>query len=136
MLASAAFSGLRAGVEVPGVVDRPQLVGRDELLQARERRDVFVVALFGRRAPGSAVAAAEPVGRRSPAVGPRHIDAVPMRHAVAVPAREETVSTVAFCQCRSARMSRYLASTSGGGRPSLPLAQMNADAWVAQHLDL
>ena len=47
---------VRAGVEVPRVVDRPQLVGRDELLQARERRDVFVVALLGGRAAGRAVA--------------------------------------------------------------------------------
>src|SRR3954465_7627775 len=37
-------------------------------------------------------------------------------------ATNETVSTVAFGQCRSERMAWYSASTAGGGFPSLPLA--------------
>ncbi len=65
-------------MEEPGVVDGPELVGRNELLQARERRDLFVVALFGGRPAGGGVTPGEPVARRSPAVRARHLDAVPV----------------------------------------------------------
>ena len=67
----------RARMEEPGLVDRPEFVRRDEPAQARERRDVFVVALFSRGTAGRAVPAAEPVGRRAPAVRARHLDSVP-----------------------------------------------------------
>src|SRR3954453_701541 len=69
---------VRAGVEVPGVVDRPELVGRDELLQAREGRDALVVALLSGRTAGGGVAPRKPVARRSPAVRARHLNAVPV----------------------------------------------------------
>src|SRR3954468_9514055 len=66
---------VRTGMEVPGVVDRPELVRWNELLEARERRDLFVVTLFGGRPTGGGVTAGEPVARWSPAVRPRHLDA-------------------------------------------------------------
>ena len=43
-------------MEVPRVVDRPELFGRDELLQAREGRDALVVALLSGRTAGGGVA--------------------------------------------------------------------------------
>ena len=71
------IAGIRSGVEGPGVVDGPQLVGRDELGEARIGRDVFVVALLGRGASSCAIATGEPVRRRPPGIGPGHLDAVP-----------------------------------------------------------
>src|SRR6185295_7139543 len=49
------------------------------------------------------------------------------RSPLASRAKDETVSTVAFCQCESSRIAWYFARTSAGGLPSLPLAQMNTD---------
>ena len=72
------------GVEEPGVVDRPEPVGGDEPPQAGIRRDVFVVALFGRGSAGRGVTAAEPVRRRAPGVGAGHPYSVPERVAVAI----------------------------------------------------
>ena len=65
------------------------------------------------------------------------MDAVPVALAPSRPcASEETVSTVAFCQCESSRIAWYFARTSAGGLPSLPLAQRNTDGWDAKHQDL
>ena len=72
-------------MEVPHIVDRPKFVRRNEFLQARERWNVFVVALFGSAAPRRTVASTEPVRRRPPAIRPSHVDAVPIRHTIAVP---------------------------------------------------
>src|SRR5258707_2298749 len=69
---------IRSGVEVPSIVDGPQFVGRDELLQAGERRDLFVVTLFGGRSAGGGVIPGEPVARWTPAVRTRHLNAVPV----------------------------------------------------------
>ena len=77
MLVSAAFFGFEPAWTNQVSLIGQSLSGGDELLQARERRDVFVVALFGGRAAGGAVASAEPVARRSPTVRARHVDAVP-----------------------------------------------------------
>ena len=49
------------------------------------------------------------------------------RSPLASRANDDTVSTVAFCQCESSRIAWYFASTSAGGLPSLALAQMNTD---------
>ena len=38
---------VRAGVVVPVLVDRPELVGRDEFFQAFQRWNGFVIAFFG-----------------------------------------------------------------------------------------
>ena len=72
------------GVEEPGVVDRPESVSGDESTQARVRRNVFVVALFGRGSAGRGVAAAKPVRRRAPGIRAGHPYAVPQWVAVAV----------------------------------------------------
>src|SRR5258708_10717028 len=52
-----------AGVKIPVLVDRPQLVCRNEFLQALERRNGLVVSLFRRRTPRRTVLVAVPVIR-------------------------------------------------------------------------
>src|SRR5260370_14510088 len=63
-----------AGVKIPVIVWRPKLVGRDELLQAIECRNGFIVALFSRRTACRAILFAEPVIRRAPNVRPNHVN--------------------------------------------------------------
>ena len=64
-----------AGVVVPVLVDRPQLVGRQHLAQALDRRHRRTGAGLGVEAVGpAATGVLQPVARRHPLVGPQHLD--------------------------------------------------------------
>src|SRR5438128_11892850 len=64
-------------MEVPVLIDRPQLFGRNKSLQAFYWRNGFVVSLFGRRTSCRSIFIAEPVIRWSPHVRNRHVNTAP-----------------------------------------------------------
>src|ERR1017187_4364052 len=64
-------------MHVPGVVDWPEFVRWNELLQTLERWDLLVVSLLDDRPAGCRVFCAKPVRRRPPAIRSFHVDAVP-----------------------------------------------------------
>src|SRR3984893_7198961 len=66
-----------AGVKVPVLIDRPQLVGRYEFLETLQRWNGLVVPLFGRRAWGGPVLVAEPIVGRSPHIWACHVNPTP-----------------------------------------------------------
>src|SRR5438128_2236020 len=70
-------SFMRAGVEEPILVDWPELIARDEFLQALERRNNFVVAVFRCGARRCRIAGHEPISRWVPAIDAGHPNAVP-----------------------------------------------------------
>src|SRR5437899_6055902 len=68
---------VRASMEVPVLIDRPQLFGRNKSLQAFYWRNGFVVSLFGRRTSCRSILIAEPVIRWPPHVRTRHVNTAP-----------------------------------------------------------
>src|ERR1039458_8899228 len=77
MFASVDVFPICARMHVPGVVDWPEFVRWNELLQTLERWDLLVVSLLDDRPAGCRVFCAKPVRRRPPAIRSFHVDAVP-----------------------------------------------------------
>src|ERR1700716_94474 len=77
-------SRVGAGMEIPGVVNGPKLIGWNELLQAFVRGYVLIIALLRAGSACSSVAPAEPVGWRPPTVRALHVNAVPLTLAASV----------------------------------------------------
>ena len=116
-------------MEKPRLVDRPELIGGNEFLQALQGGDTVRCRPARRQDPrdGTYFPLNQYVGGRQ-LYGPSMIMPSQMRSPLASLAKDETVSTIAFCQCNSERILWYSLRTGSGGRPSLPLAQMNTDA--------
>src|SRR5215471_3750161 len=66
-----------ARVKVPVIIRWPKLVGRDELLQAVNWRQGFIVAFLRRRAARRAISIAEPIIRWAPDIGTEHVNTAP-----------------------------------------------------------
>src|ERR1035437_7756009 len=64
-------------MHIPGVINRPKLIGWNEFLKAFQRWNVLVVALLDVGAHRSGIFSAEPVVGGAPAIGSFHADAVP-----------------------------------------------------------
>src|SRR5439155_16270153 len=68
---------VRASMEVPVLIDRPQLFGRNKFLKAFHRRNRFVISFFSRRSSCWSIVVAEPVIRWPPHVRTRHVNTAP-----------------------------------------------------------
>ena len=66
-----------SGMHEPGVVDRPQLVGRNELLETLEGWNVLIVALLRTSPASGRIFSTEPIRGRPPTVRTFHVDAIP-----------------------------------------------------------